>query len=154
MHKYILTYMHTYKRTHINTYIHTYKGQYLFDRIPYGIVTKTAWSEYSSDWSHGTRHELSNTALTVGGRRRGCVCICLLCLCVILWVGRCLAADWFLVEGLLQTVYRIKKLKRWPRSNKRLQSHNNNNNNNNNNNSNNNIWNEEGWGDGRMEKIA
>jgi hypothetical protein len=40
--------------------------------------------------------------------------------CVVLWVGRGLAPGWSPVQGVLQTVYRIKKLKKLPRPNKGL----------------------------------
>jgi hypothetical protein len=40
------------------------------------------------------------------------VCVRLFCVCVVLYVGSGLATDWSLVQGVLSTVYRIKKLKR------------------------------------------
>jgi hypothetical protein len=49
---------------------------------------------------------------------------------VVLCVSRDLATGWSPVQGVLPSVYRIKKLKKQPRPNKVLQSHNNNNNNN------------------------
>jgi hypothetical protein len=47
------------------------------------------------------------------------VCVRLFCVCVVLCLGRGLATGWFPVQGVLPTVYRIKKLKKRPRSNKR-----------------------------------
>jgi hypothetical protein len=65
--------------------------------------------------------------------RHGCLyCVRLFRVCVILCVGRGLATGWSRVQGVLPSVYRIKKLKKRPRLNKGLQSHNNNNNNSNN----------------------
>jgi hypothetical protein len=50
------------------------------------------------------------------------VCIRLFSLCVVLCVGSGLTAGWSPVQGVLPTVYRIKKLEKRPRSNKELQS--------------------------------
>jgi hypothetical protein len=47
------------------------------------------------------------------------VCSTLFCVCVVLCVGGGLAKDWTPVQGVLPTVYRIKYLKKLPRSNKR-----------------------------------
>jgi hypothetical protein len=47
------------------------------------------------------------------------VCLRLFCVCVVLCVGRGLATGWSPFEGVLPTVYRIKKLKKRPRSNRR-----------------------------------
>jgi hypothetical protein len=53
--------------------------------------------------------------------RHGCLYrVCLFCVCVVLCVGSGLATGWSPVQGVLPTVYRIKKLKKWPRSNKGL----------------------------------
>jgi hypothetical protein len=46
----------------------------------------------------------------------------LFCVCVVLCVGSGLATGWSSFQGVLPTVYRIKKLKKRPRS-KRLYSH-------------------------------
>jgi hypothetical protein len=43
----------------------------------------------------------------------------LFCVCIVLCVGSGLATGWSPVQGVLPTVYRIKKLKKRPRSNKR-----------------------------------
>jgi hypothetical protein len=40
------------------------------------------------------------------------VCMRLFCVCVVLCVGSGLATDWSLVQGVLPTVYRNKKLKK------------------------------------------
>jgi hypothetical protein len=50
------------------------------------------------------------------------VCLCLFCICVVLCVGRGLATGCYPVQGVLPNVYRIKKLKKRPRS-KGLKSH-------------------------------
>jgi hypothetical protein len=47
------------------------------------------------------------------------VCVRLFCVCVALCVGRGVATGWFPVQGVLPTVYRIKKLKKPSRSNKK-----------------------------------
>jgi hypothetical protein len=44
----------------------------------------------------------------------------LFCVCTLLCVGRDLATGWSSVQGVLQTVYRIKNLKKRPRPSKRL----------------------------------
>jgi hypothetical protein len=45
--------------------------------------------------------------------RHGCLyCVRLFCVCVVLCVGRGLATRWSPVQGVLPTVYRIKKLKK------------------------------------------
>jgi hypothetical protein len=49
------------------------------------------------------------------------VCVRLFCVCVVLCVGSGLKSGWSLVKGVLPTVYRIKILKNWPRSNKQLE---------------------------------
>jgi hypothetical protein len=51
------------------------------------------------------------------------VCVRLFCVCVVLCVGSGLATGWSPFQGVLPTVYRIKKLKKWPRSDKGLYSH-------------------------------
>jgi hypothetical protein len=45
------------------------------------------------------------------------VCMRLFCVCVVLCVGSSLAMGWSLVQGVLPTVYKFKKLKKRPRSN-------------------------------------
>jgi hypothetical protein len=53
--------------------------------------------------------------------RHGCLhCVHLFCVCVVLCVGRGLATGLSPVQGVLPTVYRIKKLKKRPRFNKGL----------------------------------
>jgi hypothetical protein len=47
------------------------------------------------------------------------VYVLLFYVCVVLCVGSGLATDWSLVQGVLPTVYRIKNLKKRPRSNKK-----------------------------------
>jgi hypothetical protein len=50
------------------------------------------------------------------------VCVRLFCVCVVLCVRTGLATGWSPVQGVLPTVYRIKKLKNWSRF-KGLESH-------------------------------
>jgi hypothetical protein len=51
----------------------------------------------------------------------GCLhCVRTFCVCVVLCVGSGLATGWSPVQGVLPTMYRIKKLKKWPRPNKGL----------------------------------
>jgi hypothetical protein len=47
------------------------------------------------------------------------VSLCLFYVCVVLCVGSGLVTGWSLIQGVLLDVYRIKKLKERPRSNKR-----------------------------------
>jgi hypothetical protein len=44
------------------------------------------------------------------------LCMRLFCVCAVLGVGSGLATGWSPVQGVLPTVYRIKKVKKWPRS--------------------------------------
>jgi hypothetical protein len=48
------------------------------------------------------------------------VCVRLFCVCVVLCVGCGLATVWSPVQGVLPTLYKIKKLKKRPRPNKGL----------------------------------
>jgi hypothetical protein len=47
------------------------------------------------------------------------ICLRLFCVCVVLYLGSGLATGWSPVRGVLPTVYRIKKLKKRPKSNKK-----------------------------------
>jgi hypothetical protein len=47
------------------------------------------------------------------------VSLCLFCVCVVLRVSSSLATGWSPIQGVLRTVYRIKKLQKRPRSHKR-----------------------------------
>jgi hypothetical protein len=72
----------------------------------------------------GVRHELSSHAWTLGSWARiplnaWMSVLLLFCICVVLCAGRGLATGWSPVQGFLPAVYRIKKLTKWPRSNKR-----------------------------------
>jgi hypothetical protein len=65
-----------------------------------------------------------NTGVVRSNPTRGMdICLRLFCVCVVLCVGSGLATGWSPVQGVLQTVYRIKKLKKRPRPNKGLYSH-------------------------------
>jgi hypothetical protein len=48
------------------------------------------------------------------------VCVRLFCVCAVLCVGRGLVTSWSPFQGVLPTVYRIKKLKKRPRSTRAL----------------------------------
>jgi hypothetical protein len=52
-------------------------------------------------------------------------CLRLFCVRVVRCVGSGLATCWSPVQGVPPTVYRMKKLKKWPRPNKELYGHNN-----------------------------
>jgi hypothetical protein len=59
----------------------------------------------------------SNIGVLGSNATRGMdVCVPLFCVCVVLYVGSCLATVWSPVQGVLPTVYRIKKLKKRPMS--------------------------------------
>jgi hypothetical protein len=65
----------------------------------------------------------SNTGIVGTNPARGTdVYVRLFCVCVVLCAGNGLATVWSPVQRVLPTVYRIEKLKKWPRSNKRLYS--------------------------------
>jgi hypothetical protein len=76
-----------------------------------------------SEWPHGLRHELSSPARTMGSwvriPLRTWMSVCVYSVCVVLCVGSGLATGWSLVQGVLLTVYKIKKLRKRPRSNQR-----------------------------------
>jgi hypothetical protein len=40
------------------------------------------------------------------------VCVCLFCVCAVLCAGRGLATGWSPIQGVLPTVYRIKKVEK------------------------------------------
>jgi hypothetical protein len=68
-----------------------------------------------------TAFDLSNTGIVGSNHRRGMdVCVCLFCVHAILCAGSCLATGWSLVQGVLPTVYGVKKPKKWRSSNKGL----------------------------------
>jgi hypothetical protein len=59
----------------------------------------------------------SNTGIVGSNPTRGMdVCVRLFCVCVVLCVGSGLATGWSPVQGVLQTVYRTKRVKKRPRS--------------------------------------
>jgi transposase InsO family protein len=113
----------------------------LFSRIYNHLNFKTMWevqiltgngedrlgdlgsNECWSQWPRGLRHELPLLARTLRSwvqiPLKAWMPVCVYFVCVVLCVGRGLATGWSLVQGVLPTVYRIKKLKKWPRSNKR-----------------------------------
>jgi hypothetical protein len=63
---------------------------------------------------------LSNAGIVGSNHTQGMdVCVRLFCVCIVMSVGSGLATGWSPVQGVLPTVYRIKKLKKRPRSNKR-----------------------------------
>jgi hypothetical protein len=66
---------------------------------------------------------LSNTGIVGSNLTCTDVSVRLFCVYIVLCVGNGLATGWSSVQGVLPTVYRIKKLKKRPRSNKGLWSH-------------------------------
>jgi hypothetical protein len=66
----------------------------------------------------------SNTGMVGSNPTRGRdVCVRLFCICIVLCVGSGTATGWFPVQGVLPTVYRIKKLKKKRPRSKGLYSH-------------------------------
>jgi hypothetical protein len=82
------------------------------------------WCERRSQWPCGLRHELPSLACTLGSWVRiplyAWISVCVYSFCVVLCVGSGLAMGWSHFQGVLPTLYRIKKLKKRPRSNKGL----------------------------------
>jgi hypothetical protein len=79
-------------------------------------ITVLAWSKA---WTVFTR---SNAGIVDSNLTQAMdVCtVCLFCVCVALCVGRGLATGWSPVQGVLPTVYMIKKVKKRPGPNKML----------------------------------
>jgi hypothetical protein len=74
-------------------------------------ITVVTWSKA---WTVSVR---SNTGVVGSNPTQGMdVCVCLFCVCVVLCVGSGLATGWSPVQRVLSTVYRIKKLRKPPRS--------------------------------------
>jgi hypothetical protein len=74
-------------------------------------IFKVKMLKSRSQWPSCLRHELSSLAQTLGRgfechSKHGCLCALILC------VGRGLATGWSLVQVVLPTVYKIKKLKK------------------------------------------
>jgi hypothetical protein len=73
-------------------------------------------------WPSDLRHELSSLARTLGSwvpiPLKAWMSVCVYSVCVVLCVSSGLATGWSPVQGVLPTVYRIKKLKKRQRSNK------------------------------------
>jgi hypothetical protein len=82
------------------------------------------FSRQPSPWSRGLRHELSWLAPTLESSVQiplnTWMPVCVYSVCVVLCVGSGLATSRSLAQGVLPTVYRIKKLKKRPRPNKGL----------------------------------
>jgi hypothetical protein len=77
-----------------------------------------------SQWPRCLRNELSSLARTLGSwvpiSLKAWIPMCLFYVGVVLCVGRGLVTGWSTVQGVLPAVYRIKKLRKRPRSNKGL----------------------------------
>jgi hypothetical protein len=71
-----------------------------------------------SQWPRGLRHELPSLARTLGSNPTHGMDVCVSLICYLLYVGSGLATGWSPVQGVLPTVYRNKKLKKRPKSNK------------------------------------
>jgi hypothetical protein len=84
-------------------------------RLPITVTARCkAWTVFAR----------SNIGIVGSNPTRGInVCARLFCVCVVLRAGSRLATGWSPVQGVLSTVYRIKKLKKRPRSNKRMMRH-------------------------------
>jgi hypothetical protein len=79
-------------------------------------VTPITVAARSKAWTVFAR---SNTGIVGSNPTRGMdVCVRLFCVCVVLCVGSGLVKGCSPVQGVLPTVYRIKELKKRPRSNK------------------------------------
>jgi hypothetical protein len=74
------------------------------------VVRSKAWTVFAR----------SNAGIVGSNPTQGMdVCLPLFYVCVVLCIGSGLATGWSPVQGVLLNVYRIKKLKKRPRSNKR-----------------------------------
>jgi hypothetical protein len=90
-------------------------------------VLKSISGGRRSQWPTGLRHELSSLDRVLGSWVWIPLKLWVSVLCAeILCVGRGLATGWYIVQGVLPTVYRIKKLKKRPRPKKGPFSNNNN----------------------------
>jgi hypothetical protein len=87
----------------------------VFDWIVIILYTWT-WFQSRSQWPCGLKNELSSPARTLGLCVRipleAWMSVCVYSVCVVLCVGSGLAMCWSPVQGVLQTVYRITKLKK------------------------------------------
>jgi hypothetical protein len=94
----------------------------LFGKPNYSPLPITAAAP-SKAWTVFAR---SNAGIVGSNPTRGmdvCVCLFCVCVCVVLCIGTGLATCWSSVQCVLPCVYKIKKLKKRPRSNKGLYSH-------------------------------
>jgi hypothetical protein len=77
-----------------------------------------------SRWPRGLRHELASPAHTLGSWVRipvkAQMSMCVYSVCAVLCAGSGRATGWSPVQGVLPTVYKIKKLKQRSKSNKGL----------------------------------
>jgi hypothetical protein len=78
-----------------------------------------------SQWPRRLRHELSSLARILRSEfeshsRHACLFVRLFCVCVVLCVGSDLETGWSPVQGVISTVYKIKKLKKLPKLKKGL----------------------------------
>jgi hypothetical protein len=101
-------------------------GKPATNRLSYGaanVVIKCMWVDLwpitvASRSKAPTVFARSNTAIVGSNLTQGLdVCVRLFCVCVVLREGSGLMTDWSPVQGVLPSVYRIKKLQKWPRSN-------------------------------------
>jgi hypothetical protein len=80
-----------------------------------------SWITIAARSKAWTVFTLSNAGIVSSNPSQGMdVCVHLFCVCVVLCVGSGLATGSSYVQGVLPTVYRIKKLKKRPMSNKGL----------------------------------
>jgi hypothetical protein len=80
--------------------------------VPLTVATRSkAWTVFAC----------SNTGIVCSNPTQGInICVCLFCICVVLRACSGIATDWSPVEGVLQTVCRVRKLRKRPRSKKGL----------------------------------
>jgi hypothetical protein len=98
----------------------TCPANYRFDFI--SLIIFTADHSGRAVWGMNCLRSFERWDLGFESRsRHGCLYyVQLFCVCVVLCVSRGLATGWFPVQGVLPTVYKIKKLKKRPRPNKGL----------------------------------
>jgi hypothetical protein len=100
------------------------KAQIIYSRL-LGRIFERKRKYHRSNWRRGLTHELSSPAQTLRSWVRipfeALVSVCaLFCVCDVLCVATGLATSWSPVQGILQTVYRIKKMVKRPRFNNGL----------------------------------
>jgi hypothetical protein len=116
VHTYIHTYIHTHTCKERDNYRWLYPNYLISQTCLLSCLLPITAAVSSKAWTVFAR---SNTGI-VGSNPTLCtdVFVRLFRLCVVLCVGSGLATGWSLVQGILPTVYRIKILKKRPKSNR------------------------------------